>query len=71
MGMRKGTLGKQHKIKADDLRFAARVLRCHVTGNKPEQIALTVKTHRDSLFELIKRIEMAAAYEEQSGQTEQ
>ena len=63
--MGKGTLGKQHRIKANDLRFAARIVRNHVTGSKPAQTALTVKAYKDDLFELIKRLELAATYEEQ------
>ena len=61
-----GTLGKQHKIGAHDLRFAANIVRSHVTGSRPAQAALTVEAHRKSLFKLIKRLELAATYEEQN-----
>ena len=63
--MKKRTLGKKHRISSSNLLFAARLIHEHLTGNRLAQAALTVQSYRDSLFELISCLKLAAAYEEQ------
>lgn len=62
----KPTLGKKHRITADDLRYAAHIVQMHVTRNRLEQVGLQVKSHKDSLFGLRNRLNLAASYEEQN-----
>lgn len=64
--VKKAMLGAEHQVKASDLRFAASIIHKHVTGSRPAQAALHVKSHRESLFDLISRLMLAAAFEEQN-----
>lgn len=62
----KPTLSKKYRVTASDLRYAARIVQAHVTKDRLEQVALEVRSHKDSLFGLRNRLNLAASYEEQN-----